>query len=113
MSLVFQLIAVGIVYMLFLGAGSQIGFAEVALIAAITGVAGILPLAINGIGITEGTITLAAVALGAEYEDAAVAAILLRVAVLPLSCLCGVLYWRESHSKDVDVADEKMPAAVA
>ena len=113
MSLVFQLIAVGIVYMLFLGAGSQIGFAEVALIAAITGVAGILPLAINGIGITEGTITLAGVALGADYEDAAVAAILLRVAVLPLSCLCGVLYWRETHSKDVDVPDEKLPAAAA
>ena len=99
MAFVFQLTAVGIVYMLFLGAGSDIGFAEVALIAAITGVAGILPLAINGIGVTEGTITLAGVALGADYEDAAVAAILLRVAVLPLSCACGVLYWRESHGK--------------
>ena len=98
MSFVFQLTAVGIVYMLFLGAGSHIGFAEVALIAAITGVAGILPLAINGIGVTEGTITLAGVALGADYEDAAVAAILLRLTVLPLSVLCGVLYWRESHT---------------
>lgn len=98
MSFVFQLTAVGIVYLLFLGAGSDIGFPEVALIAAITGVAGILPLAINGIGITEGTITLVGVALGADYEDAAVAAILLRVVVLPLSCLCGVLYWRESHT---------------
>lgn len=98
MSFVFQLTAVGIVYLLFLGAGSDIGFAEVALIAAITGVAGILPFAINGIGVTEGTITLAGVALGADYEDAAVAAILLRVTVLPLSCLCGVLYWRESHT---------------
>jgi uncharacterized protein (TIRG00374 family) len=99
MAFVFQLIAVGIVYLLFLGAGSEIGFAEVCLIAAITGVAGILPLAINGIGVTEGTITLAGVALGADYEDAAVAAVLLRVVVLPLSCACGVLYWRESHGK--------------
>jgi len=81
---VFQLIAVGIVYLLFLARESEIGFAEVCLIAAITGVAGILPLAINGIGVTEGTITLAGVALGADYEDAAVAAILLRVVVLPL-----------------------------
>ena len=99
MAFVFQLIAVGIVYLLFLGAGSEIGFAEVCLIAAITGVAGILPVAINGIGVTEGTITLAGVALGADYEDAAVAAVLLRVVVLPLSCACGVLYWRESHGK--------------
>ena len=108
MSFVFQLTAVGIVYLLFLGAGSNIGFAEVALIAAITGVAGILPLAINGIGVTEGTITLAGVALGADYEDAAVAAILLRVTVLPLSCLCGVLYWRESHTA---AAAQKAPVA--
>jgi uncharacterized membrane protein YbhN (UPF0104 family) len=100
MSFVFQLIAVSIVYLLFLGAGSTIGFAEVSLIAAVTGLAGMLPFAVNGIGITEGTITLAGVALGADYEDAAVAAILLRVVVLPLSCACGVLYWRESHSKD-------------
>jgi len=99
MAFVFQIIAVTIVYMLFLGAGSTIGFAEVALIAAVTGLAGMLPLAINGIGVTEGTITLAGVALGADYEDAAVAAVLLRVVVLPLSCACGVLYWRESHGK--------------
>jgi uncharacterized membrane protein YbhN (UPF0104 family) len=97
MAFIFQLIAVSIVYALFLGAGSGIGFAEVALIAAITGVAGMIPVAINGIGVTEGTITLAGVALGADYEDAAVAAVLLRVAVLPLSFACGVLYWRESH----------------
>jgi glycosyltransferase 2 family protein len=97
MAFVFQLIAVTIVYLLFLGAGSTIGFAEVALIAAVTGLAGLIPLAINGIGVTEGTITLAGVALGADYEDAAVAAVLLRVAVLPLSCACGVLYWLESH----------------
>jgi uncharacterized membrane protein YbhN (UPF0104 family) len=99
MAFLFQLIAVSIVYLLFLGAGSEIGFAEVALIAAITGLAGMIPLAINGIGVTEGTITLAGVALGADYEDAAVAAVLLRVVVLPLSCACGVLYWRETHSK--------------
>ena len=109
MALVFQLTAVGIVYLLFLGAGSDIGFAEVALIAAITGVAGILPLAINGIGVTEGTITLAGVALGADYEDAAVAAILLRVVVLPLSCACGLLYWRESHGRGA--AADKGPVA--
>jgi uncharacterized membrane protein YbhN (UPF0104 family) len=108
MAFSFQLIAVGIVYLLFLGAGSEIGFAEVALIAAITGVAGILPLAINGIGITEGTITLAGVALGADYEDAAVAAILLRVVVLPLSCACGVLYWRESHGKGAGEAGKSV-----
>jgi uncharacterized membrane protein YbhN (UPF0104 family) len=97
MAFVFQLIAVTIVYLLFLGAGSDIGFAEVSLIAAVTGLAGMLPLAINGIGVTEGSITLAGVALGADYDDAAVAAVLLRVVVLPLSCACGVLYWRESH----------------
>jgi uncharacterized membrane protein YbhN (UPF0104 family) len=109
MAFVFQLIAVGIVYLLFLGAGSKIGFAEVALIAAVTGLAGMIPLAINGIGVTEGTIALAGVALGADYEDAAVAAVLLRVAVLPLSCACGVLYWIESHGGAEAAADGGQP----
>ena len=107
MAFVFQLIAVAIVYLLFLGAGSSIGLAEVALIAAVTGLAGMIPLAINGIGVTEGTITLAGVALGADYEDAAVAAVLLRVVVLPLSCACGVLYWREPHGRDADVSTRR------
>jgi len=113
MAFVFQLTAVTIVYMLFLGAGSSIGFAEVALIAAVTGLAGMIPLAINGIGVTEGTITLAGVALGADYEDAAVAAVLLRVGVLPLSCACGVLYWRESHGKDATDTSSREPAIPA
>jgi len=97
-AFVFQLTAIGIVYLLFLGAGSTIGFAEVSLIAAVTGLASMVPFAINGIGIAEGTITLAAVALGADYDDAAVSAILLRVVVLPLSIACGALYWAESHN---------------
>jgi uncharacterized membrane protein YbhN (UPF0104 family) len=111
MSFVFQLTAVSIVYLLFLGAGSNIGFAEVALIAAVTGLAGMLPLAINGIGVTEGSITLAGVALGADYEDAAVAAVLLRVSVLPLSCACGVLYWLESRGKSRDEEGKEAVAA--
>jgi hypothetical protein len=98
MAFVFQLTAISIVYLLFLGAGSTIGFAEVSLIAAVTGLASMVPIAVNGIGISEGTITLAGVALGADYEDAAVAAILLRVVVLPLSCACGALYWAEGRS---------------
>lgn len=32
------------------------------------------------------------------------AAVLLRVAVLPLSCACGVLYWLESHGGRADSA---------
>jgi uncharacterized membrane protein YbhN (UPF0104 family) len=112
-SFAFQLIAISIVYLLFLGAGSSIGFAQVALIAAVAGLAGMIPVAINGIGVTEGTITLAGVALGADYEDAAVAAVLLRVAVLPLSCACGVLYWRESHDKAAANALSGKPAIPA
>ena len=42
--------------------------------------------------------------MGADYEDAAVAAILLRVVVLPLSAACGVLYWRESHDRPDETA---------
>ncbi|HEX6260337.1 MAG TPA: hypothetical protein VFZ51_06755, partial [Woeseiaceae bacterium] len=43
-------------------------------------------------GVSDGSITLTAVAFGASYESAFVAALLLRVLVLPFSLLCGLIY---------------------
>ena len=100
LAFLFQTVAVTIVYLLFVGAGSSIGFAEVALISAVTGVVGMIPLSINGLGITEGSIALAGVALGADYEDAVIAAMLLRVTVMPLSMACGVLYCCEPNTQE-------------
>lgn len=92
LSFVFQSTAIVIIGLLLVGAGANITIAEAALITAITGVAGMLPVTINGLGISDGSIALTAVALGADYESALVAALLLRILVLPFSLLCGLIY---------------------
>lgn len=97
MSFGFQLLAVLAIYLLFAGAGSPIGLPETALIAAVTGLAGMLPISINGIGVAEGSMVGAAVALGVQYDDAVIAALLLRVLVVPLSLACGVIYATEAE----------------
>jgi uncharacterized membrane protein YbhN (UPF0104 family) len=95
MSFVFQSQAIVIIGLLLVGAGANITMIEASLITAITGVAGMLPITINGIGVSDGSIALTAVALGANYESAFVAALLLRILVLPYSLLCGLIYMFE------------------
>lgn len=92
LSFLFQSTAIVIIGLLLVGAGANITMIEAALITAITGVAGMLPITINGLGVSDGSIALTAVALGASYESAFVAAFLLRVLVLPFSLLCGLVY---------------------
>lgn len=92
LSFVFQATAIVIIGLLLVGAGANITMVDAALITAITGVAGMLPITINGLGVSDGSITLTAVALGADYESALVAALFLRILVLPFSLLCGLIY---------------------
>lgn len=91
-SLLFQAIAVLYIYALFQSLGSPVSVASCALIAAVAGLASILPLSINGIGIIEGSFAAAAVALGVGYEVALIVAVLIRLFVLPLSLIFGVIY---------------------
>lgn len=92
MSFVFHITAIVIIGLLLLGAAANITMIDAALITAVTGVAGMLPITINGLGVADGSIALTAVALGADYEAALVAALLLRLLVLPFSLLCGLIY---------------------
>lgn len=92
LSFVFHITAIVIIGLLLLGAAANITMIDAALITAVTGVAGMLPITINGLGVADGSIALTAVALGADYEAALVAALLLRLLVLPFSLLCGLIY---------------------
>jgi uncharacterized membrane protein YbhN (UPF0104 family) len=91
-SILFQSIAIGIIYVLFQGVHANVTPAECALIGSIAGAATILPISINGIGVVEGALVGAAVALGVQYEDALVVAVLSRLLVVPLSLICGLIY---------------------
>jgi uncharacterized protein (TIRG00374 family) len=68
LSFTFQTTSVAIVYWLFAQTGEPLPFARCALVAAAAGMAAVLPVSINGIGLMEGSFVVTAVALGAGYD---------------------------------------------
>ena len=95
LSLAFQSVSVSIVFWLFSQAGQPVSFSMCALIAAAAGIAALLPLSINGIGLMEGSFVAMAVGLGVDYEQAVVVALLRRSMMLLQSLLCGLVYLSE------------------
>ena len=94
-SFLFQLLAVAVVWLAFAGIGAPVSVAAALLITAAAGIASVLPISISGIGVVEGSIAGTAVALGVEYDSALLAAIVVRLLVLPVSAACGLLYLTE------------------
>jgi uncharacterized membrane protein YbhN (UPF0104 family) len=94
-SFLFQFLAATVVYLAFAGIGERISIAAALLITAAAGIASVLPISISGIGVVEGSIAGTAVALGVSYEGAVLAAIIVRLVVLPVSAACGLLYLTE------------------
>jgi uncharacterized protein (TIRG00374 family) len=92
LSLLFQAQAIYIVYLLFGALDAHVTLAQAALIAAAAGLAAIVPLSINGIGVVEATLAGAGVAVGVGYEAGLLVALLMRVLILPLTLLAGLLY---------------------
>jgi uncharacterized protein (TIRG00374 family) len=88
-ALLFQISSVCIVLALFAIIGVPMTFAACALMTAAAGVAAVLPISINGIGVMEGSLVGMAVALGIDYETAVIVAILRRMLMVTLSVLCG------------------------
>lgn len=102
MSFFFQAISIGIVYWLFMHTGEPLGYWECALITAAAGLAAFLPLSINGIGITEGSMVGMALALGVGYDQALLVALVRRMMMFALSLLCGLVYLTEGRPSDTD-----------
>lgn len=98
LSFVFQSISISVIYLLFRDVGTEVSWLHCALIAALVGVAAALPISINGIGVAEGALVGAAVALGADYEPALVVAIVRRAVAVTLGVLCGFMYVFEQRS---------------
>lgn len=92
LSVLFQAQAIYIVYLLFGSLDAHVTYAQAALIAAAAGLAVIVPLSINGIGIVEATIAGAGLAIGVSYEAGLLVALLMRVLILPLTLLAGLFY---------------------
>jgi uncharacterized membrane protein YbhN (UPF0104 family) len=89
LAVLFQTSSVCIVMALFAIIGHPMSFAACALMTAAAGVAAVLPISINGIGVMEGSLVGMAVALGVDYETAVIVALLRRMMMVTLSVICG------------------------
>jgi uncharacterized membrane protein YbhN (UPF0104 family) len=98
-SLLFQVLAVIAISVLFDALGGEAGYAKYALMAAVVGLASVLPISINGIGVVEGAFVFSATQLGIGYNEAIIAAFMLRILVIPLSLICGFVYLWEMRRK--------------
>lgn len=91
----FQLLAAAVVYFTFMGIGEPTSFSAALLITAAAGVAAVIPISISGIGVVEGSIAGTAILLGIDNDTAVLAALVLRLLVVPISALCGTFYFFE------------------
>jgi hypothetical protein len=98
-SFVFQFLATAVVYLAFASVGADLSIAAAALVTAAAGIAAVLPISISGIGVVEGSIAGTAVALGAGYDAAVLAAIVVRLQALAVGAACGLLYLTESGGR--------------
>jgi uncharacterized protein (TIRG00374 family) len=95
-SFVFQMLAILSIYMLFGSIGVNIGIADCAFIAAFAGIASVLPISINGIGVVEGSLVFSALQVGIIYDDAVIVAFMLRILTTFLTLTCGIVYLYDS-----------------
>lgn len=102
-SFLFQIAAILIIYLLLRAVDAPATFATSSLVSASAGLASVLPISINGIGVVEGSITGASVALGIPYNLGLAAAVLLRLLLVAVSLFCGVVYLLSRESKRVPI----------
>jgi len=105
----FQLLAAAWLYCVFASIGVNLGWAECMMITAAAGLGSLLPISVGGIGVVEGSIAGAAVALGVPYDLAVAGALLNRLGTIPASVVCGCVYLLERA--EPAVATVPVPAA--
>lgn len=103
-SVAFQAVAAGVTYVVFMAVGSELTLSHALLIQVAAGLAAIVPISISGIGVVEGSIVGAGVALGVGYDSAFLAAIVLRALALVTSLGCGVIYAFEGNERSIQTA---------
>ena len=91
-SAVFQAMSIGILFCLFALLSANATLAECAFIAALVGLAAVLPISINGIGVMEGALVAGAVMVGVDYDKAVLVAFLRRMLNLSLAASCGLVH---------------------
>lgn len=108
LSLLFQALAIVTIATVFDALGLPGKFFESGFTAAAAGIAGVLPVSINGIGVVEGSFVAAAWESGLPYSSAVVAALFLRAFMLIASVSFGILYAIEPGDKSIVRTQSKL-----
>jgi hypothetical protein len=103
-SVAFQLAAAAATFVALRAVGVEVTVAAALLITVAAGLAAVLPISISGIGVVEGSIVGAGVALGVDYDSAFLAALLLRGLSLATSFGCGIVYVFEGGRRSLQTA---------
>jgi uncharacterized protein (TIRG00374 family) len=103
-SAAFQAVAAAVTYLVFMAIGPELTLSRALLIQVAAGLAAVVPISISGIGVVEGSIVGAGVALGVGYGPAFLAAIVLRLLSLMTSLGCGVIYAFEGNDRSIQPA---------
>ena len=78
--------------------GGSISVYKLAVVVTISTVVGMLPISINGMGLTDGSFVYLAVKFGMDYEHALMVMLLTRAFLIPISLFGGFLYFKENHT---------------
>lgn len=92
LSVPFYGISIGFQFLLLDAVGADLGFFEVALVAPVVQLIGLLPLAPNGLGLVEGAFVLFYMQAGVPAELALAAALLRRALSFAVSLIGGVIW---------------------
>lgn len=99
-SIIFHLMAFLSIKILFLSLHTDITLIHSSIIVALTVIISLLPVSINGIGITETTFVYTSLQVGIPYDKAIIAAFLNRAITLFLSLLCGGIHLFENFQEN-------------
>jgi uncharacterized membrane protein YbhN (UPF0104 family) len=104
LALLFHAFGVAAIYLLFAGVGSPAPLTTCILIAAVSVIAVVIPISVNGLGVVEAAFVGAAVALGQPYGASLGVAVLMRLMVLPQTIAFGLVYALHKSSSGLDEA---------
>ena len=110
-SFLFHVMSILRFVLLIKAVGGAISVYHLAVVVTISTIVGMLPLSINGMGLTDGSFVYLAVKFGMDYEHALMVMLLTRAFVIPISLFGGLLYFRESRSAPTPaVSHETIPS---
>ncbi len=107
LSLIYQAVAILTIAVLFAALNLPGKLVHSGFTAVASGIAGVFPLSINGIGVVEGSFVLAAMETRLPYAQAVIVALFVRVFMLVASICFGLLYAIESRQARNDRDNSK------